>query len=220
MDARGLEFYVKTLKDRYSYGFKWLGRPYIQMPQDMVAIQELIWDVKPDYVIETGIAHGGGMVFIASILEAIGHGVAIGIDVDIRPQNRYEIERHCLTERIVMFKGSSTDMMVYSEIFQLIGKDKKVMVILDSNHTHDHVLKELNIYKDIVSLGSYMVCLDTIIEFLPEDSYPDRAWGKGNNPWTAVREFLSKNLNFTNDGLIEQKLLITSAPGGWLFRYR
>jgi cephalosporin hydroxylase len=218
MDKRGMRFYEDTLKDKYSYNFKWLGRPYIQMPQDMIAIQEIIWKVRPDFVIETGIAHGGGLVFCASILETLGHGYVFGIDVDIRRHNRYEIENHRMSKRIVMHEGSSTDMMIYGEIFQRIGKDKKVVVILDSNHTHDHVLKELNIYKDIVSVDSYLICLDTIIQFLPDDAYPDREWGVGSNPWTAVQEFLEHNNNFVSDRDIEQRLLITSAPDGWLRR--
>jgi cephalosporin hydroxylase len=217
-DERGMKFYRDTVGSRYTYNFEWLGRPYIQMPQDMIGIQEVIWQVKPDFIIETGIAHGGGLVFCASILEALGHGYVFGIDVDIRQHNRKEIENHRMFKRIVMHEGSSTDMAIYSEIFQRIGQDKKVVVILDSDHTHDHVLKELNIYKDIVSVGSYLICLDTIIQFLPEMSYPDRGWYIGNNPWTAVQEFLKVNKNFKNDESIEDRLLITSAPGGCLRR--
>ena len=218
MDARGLKFYRDTLKDKYSYNFKWMGRPYIQMPQDMIAIQEILWKVKPDYVIETGIAHGGGLVFCASVLEPIGRGNVFGIDIEIRQHNYHEIKNHPLSTRITMFEGSSTDMLMYSRMFSRIGRGKKVVVILDSDHTHDHVLKELNIYKDIVSVGSYLICLDTIIEFLPKDAYPDRAWKVGSNPWTAVQEFLKNNKNFESDQSIEDGLLITSAPGGWLRR--
>lgn len=220
IDERGMKFYRDTLASKYSYNFKWLGRPYIQMPQDMIAIQEIIWKVRPDFIIETGIAHGGGLVFCASILEALGHGYVFGVDVDIRRHNRYEIENHRMSKRIIMLEGSSTDILIYSEMFQRIGHDKKVVVILDSNHTHDHVLKELNIYKDIVSVGSYLICLDTIIQFLPDDAYSDREWKVGSNSWTAVQEFLKSNKNFENDESIENRLLITSAPGGWLRRMR
>lgn len=220
MDERGLRFYRDTLADKYSYNFEWLGRPYIQMPQDMIAIQEILWRVQPDYVIETGIAHGGGLVFCASVLEAIGAGVVIGIDVDIRKHNLEAIKKHRMKRRIALFEGSSTDMMLYSDIFQTIGRGKKVVVILDSDHSHDHVLKELNIYKDIVSVGSYLICLDTIIEFLPADAYPDKGWKVGSNPWTAVQAFLKNNKNFKNDDDIERRLLITSAPGGWLRRLK
>lgn len=213
-----LEFYRTMAMCRYMYNFTWLGRPYIQIPQDMIALQEIIWEVKPDYVIETGVAHGGGLVFIASILEAIGIGQVAGIDVDIRPHNRDEIENHPLAGRIHLFTGSSTDMMVYSKIFQAIGKNKKVLVVLDSNHSHKHVLDELNIYKDIVSVGSYMVCMDTIVEFLPPELNIGKDWGEGNNPWTAVKEFLKHNDNFEVDRSIEDKLWITCAPGGWLKR--
>jgi cephalosporin hydroxylase len=216
MDEKGLRFYRDTLGDKYSYNFTWMGRPYIQMPQDMIAIQEILWKVKPDFVIETGIAHGGGLVFCASILEAIGHGYVFGIDIDIREHNRVEIEAHRLNKRIIMHEGSSTDMMVYSSIFQSIGQGKKVVVILDSDHTYQHVLKELNIYKDIVSVGSYLICLDTVIQFLPVGSFPDREWEVNANPWTAVQDFLETNKNFVNDEEIEKRLLITSAPGGWL----
>ncbi len=218
-DERGMQFYRDTIGSRYTYNFEWLGRPYIQMPQDMIGIQEIIWLVKPDFIIETGIAHGGGLVFCASLLEALGHGYVFGVDVDIRQHNRVEIENHRMSKRIIMLEGSSTDILIYSEIFQQIGQDKKVVVILDSDHTHDHVLKELNIYKDIVSAGSYLICLDTIIQFLP-DNFPNRGWSVGNNPWTAVQEFLKDNNNFKNDESIEDRLLITSAPGGWLRRMR
>lgn len=220
MDKRALQFYVDTLKDKYSYGFTWMGRPVIQMPQDLIGIQEVIYKVQPDYVIETGIAHGGGLIFYASILEAMGHGEVIGIDIDIRKHNLEAIKEHQMNKRIRLYKGDSVSPELILKIEKRIGLNKKVVVILDSNHTYRHVFSEMNCYSPLVSVGSYLIVLDTIIEFLPSDSFPDRAWGRVDNPWTAVRDFLLINDSFEVDQEIEKKLLITSAPDGWLRRVR
>jgi cephalosporin hydroxylase len=215
-----LKFLIYSRKYKYSYNFDWLGRPFIQVPQDIVALQEIIWKTKPDLIIETGIAHGGGLIFYASMLELLGEGEVIGIDVEIRPHNRKEIEKHPLSKRIIMFEGSSTDDKIVKEVEKIVKRHKKVMVCLDSLHTHEHVLNELNIYSKFVSKGNYLVVFDTIIEFFPKGFFKDRPWDKGNNPYTAVKEFLKHNKNFVVDKEIENKLLITCAPGGYLLRVK
>ena len=180
-------------------------------------MQELIWNVKPDFIIETGIAHGGSLIFSASMLELIGgYGHVLGIDIDIREHNRVEIEKHPMFKRITMIQGSSTDPEIVKKVYAFAKDKKKILVVLDSFHTHDHVLKELELYSPLVSAGSYLVVFDTIIEDMPDDYFPDRPWGKGNNPKTAVWEFLKKNDRFVIDKEIENKLLITVTPDGYL----
>lgn len=215
-----LNFFVDSAKYNYSYNFAWLGRPIIQYPQDIVAMQEIIWEVKPDLIIETGIAHGGSLIFYASMLELLGKGKVLGIDIDIRKHNKKEIEKHKMFKRIKMIEGSSTDEKVIKEIKKIIKKHKKVLVCLDSLHTHNHVLRELELYSPFVSKGSYMVVFDTIIEYAPKGFYSSRPWDKGNNPKTAVDKFLKNNKNFIIDKKIEDKLLITVAPGGYLKRIK
>ena len=211
-----LEWLKESAKNKYSYNFNWLGRPIIQYPQDIIAIQELIWKIKPDIILETGIAHGGSLIHSASILEIIGKGKVIGIDIDIRKHNRIEIERHKLYKRIIMIKGSSIDKRTTKKVFKIVEKEKKVLVVLDSNHTHNHVLKELKLYSPLVKKNSYLVVFDTIIEDMPDYLFEDKAWGKGNNPKTAVWKFLKNNKRFKIDKNIENKLLITVAPDGYL----
>jgi len=206
-----------TSKYKYTYNFKWLGRPIIQFPQDVIAMQEIIWQVKPDLIIETGIAHGGSLIFHASMLELIGgDGQVLGIDIDIREHNRVEIEKHTMFKRITMIEGSSIDDNIIRKVYDSAKDKKQILVVLDSNHTHNHVLKELELYSKLVTKGSYLVVLDTIIEDMPEDFFPDRPWGKGNNPKTAVWKFLQTNGRFKVDREIESKLLITVAPDGYL----
>jgi len=202
---------------RYSYNFTWLGRPIIQFPQDIIAMQEIIWHVNPGLIIETGIAHGGGLIFYASILELIGNdGQVLGIDIDIRQHNRVEIERHAMFKRIKMIQGPSTDKHVVKRVYDFARGRKPVLVVLDSNHVHEHVLRELELYSPLVTKGSYLVVCDTVIEDMPEESFTARPWGKGNNPKTAVWEFLKSNDRFEIDKDIEHKLLITVAPDGYL----
>ena len=204
-------------KHKYSYNFSWMGRPIIQFPQDIIAMQEIVWQVKPELVIETGIAHGGSLVFYASMLELLGGDrYVLGIDVDIREHNRIAIEQHAMFKRIKMIQGSSLDAGVVREVYDFAKGRRRVIVALDSNHTHEHVLKELEFYSPLVAKGSYLVVFDTVIEDMPEDSFPDRPWGKGNNPKTAVRKFLETNHRFVVDKEIEEKLLITVAPDGYL----
>jgi len=205
-----------SAKYKYSYNFSWLGRPIIQFPQDIIAMQEIVWKVKPDLIIETGIAHGGGLIFYASILKLIDNGEVLGIDIDIRIHNKKEIKKHKMFKRIKMIEGSSTNEGVIKEVEKIVRKHKKVLVCLDSLHTHDHVLRELELYSKFVSKGSYLVIFDTVIEYMPKGFFKNRPWDKGNNPATAVRAFLKKNKNFIVDREIENKLLITAAPGGYL----
>jgi cephalosporin hydroxylase len=208
----------ESFKKQYEYNFTWLGRPIIQYPFDIIAIQELIWEVKPDLIIETGIAHGGSIIFSASMLEIIGKGSVIGIDIDIRKHNLAEIESHSMFKRIQLIEGSSIDLNVVQQVKKSAKANQRIMVFLDSNHTHEHVLQELNLYSQFVSIDSYIVVFDTFIEDLPEEFSNNRPWGKGNNPKTAVREFLQKNSNFVIDKNIEKKLLLTSAPDGYIKR--
>ena len=210
------EWFDTSLKYEYPYHFTWLGRPIIQYPQDIVVMQELIWKIKPDLVIETGIARGGSLIFTASILELIGKGDVIGIDIDIRKQNRKEIEKHHLFKRITIIEGSSIDKKIINDIFKRSAEKKKILVLLDSFHTHSHVLKELKAYSPLVKKGSYLVVFDTVVEDMPKNSFPNRPWDKGNNPKTAVNEFLKNNDRFKIDVNIERKLMITSSPSGFL----
>jgi cephalosporin hydroxylase len=205
-----------AFKHQYSYHFTWLGRPIIQFPQDMIALQEIIWDVKPDIIIETGIAHGGSLIFSASMLQLIGRGKVIGIDIDIRKHNKDEIKKHPLYKRIKMIEGSSVEPKIIKKVFSAVKDKKKIMVFLDSNHTHEHVLKELEAYSSLVKKGSYIIVFDTMVEDMPKNSFPNRPWNKKNNPKTAVREFLKKNKRFKVNKEFEEKLLITSSPDGFL----
>lgn len=211
------DWLLKTLPHHYSYNFRWMGRPIIQYPQDMIAMQEILWQVQPDLIVETGIAHGGSLVFYASICELIGKGEVLGIDIDIRTHNREAIESHPMFKRITLLEGSSTAPEVIAQI-KTIAANKKVLVVLDSDHTHEHVLAELRAYAPLVALGSYCVVFDTIIEDMPAALYPDRPWDIGNNPKTAVQAFLDESPDFSVDEGIEAKILITVAPGGYLRR--
>lgn len=227
------EFMLASTQPKYSYNFAALGRPIIQYPQDIVAAQELIWKVKPDLIIETGIAHGGSLILSASMLALLDYCDAVeagtlldprqpkrrvlGIDIDIRAHNRKAIEAHPMATRIDMLQGSSVAPEIIAEAHRHAA-GKRVLVFLDSMHTHAHVLAELEAYAPLVASGSYCVAFDTIIEDLPAGYYPDRPWDVGNNPKTAVREFLASHPEFEVDHDIEAKLLITVAPGGWLRR--
>ena len=211
------EWFDASSHYKYSYHFKWLGRPIIQFPQDIVAMQEVIWNVKPQLIIETGIAHGGSLIFYSSMLELIGdEGMVLGIDIDIRPHNRVEIENHSMFKRIKMIEGSSIDKDVISQVYEFAKYRAPILVILDSMHTYAHVLEELITYSPLVTKDSYLVVFDTVIEDMPKGFFQDRPWGKGNNPKTAILEFQKSNSRFEVDREIENKLLITVAPGGYL----
>lgn len=214
----------ETNRNGYTYNFSWLGRPIIQYPQDMVALQELIWRVQPELIVETGIAHGGSLIFYASMLElnAVCGGPkeaqVLGIDIEIRSHNRRAIQEHPMARRISMIEGSSTAPEVIAQVKERVRGRTRVLVCLDSNHTHDHVLAELEAYAPLTSQGSYCVVFDTLIEDMPPEMFPDRPWGPGNSPKTAVREYLKLHPEFEIDKRIENKLLITVAPDGYLRR--
>jgi cephalosporin hydroxylase len=217
----GRNFLAQTLRAKYSYNFMWMGRPIIQYPQDMVALQEIIWSVKPDCIIETGIAHGGSIIFSASMLELLGNdGIVIALDIDIRAHNRVLIESHPMKKRITMIEGSSTDPAIAARVRELAAQRSRIMVVLDSDHTHDHVLGELKLYAPCVSVGSYCVVFDGVIEDMPDGFYSNRRWGSGNNPKTAVLEYLKSNDHFEVDLELEHKLVVTAAPSGYLRRIR
>lgn len=228
------DFFNRSFSFKYPYNFEFLGRPIIQYPQDMVAMQELIWAVKPDLIIETGIAHGGSLIMNASMLalidmcEAIESSTSInpkvsnrkvlGIDIDIRSHNKTAIESHPMSSRIQMIQGSSVAPEIIDQVKEIAKDYKTVLISLDSNHTHDHVLAELNAYADLTSFNSYCVVFDTVVEDMPNDMFPDRPWGNGDNPKTAVWEFLKSHDEFIIDEQIQNKLMVTVAPDGYLKR--
>jgi cephalosporin hydroxylase len=234
LGSDGKNFFNNLCAYKYSYHFDWLGRPIIQFPQDIVAMQELIWSIKPDLIIETGIAHGGSLILSASMLalldmcEAIEAGENIdpkvsrrkvlGIDIDIRPHNRAAVEAHPMASRIQMIQGSSIAADIIEQVRSIAVNYSRILVCLDSNHTHEHVLAELQAYAPLTSLGSYCVVFDTVVEDMPKEMFPDRPWGPGDNPKTAVWEYLKTHTEFEIDKSIQHKLLITVAPDGYLKR--
>lgn len=222
LQAASREWVSQSAKHKYTYNFRWLGRPIIQLPQDVIAMQELIWSIRPDLIIETGIAHGGSLIFSASMLElnsACGgpqNAEVLGVDIDIRTHNREAIEAHPMFKRISMIQGSSIAPEVVEQVKAKAAGKQGVLVCLDSHHTHDHVLAELEAYAPLTSVGSYCVVFDTIIEDMPAEMFPDRPWGRGDNPKTAMREYLETHPEFEIDRSIPHKLLITAAPDGYL----
>lgn len=216
-DPTTLHVLKEMTNNRYSYRFTWMGRPIIQLPQDIIAMQELIWKTKPDVIIETGIAHGGSLIFSASMLELLGgDGMVVGVDIDIREHNRVEIEKHPMFKRINMIEGSSIDETIVQQVQKFTQRSKRVMVMLDSNHTCDHVLQELRLYSPMVTKDCYLVVFDTAIECLPDEFFPDRPWKKGNSPYTAVHKFLQENDRFLLDEEYPSKLMFSVAVDGYL----
>jgi cephalosporin hydroxylase len=212
-----LDWVAAIAPHNYTYNFTWLGRPVIQFPQDLAALQEIIWDTRPNLIIETGIAHGGSLIFHASMLQLLGNaGRVLGIDIDIREHNRAEIEAHPMFERIEMIQGSAIDDAIAGQAAAVAATAERVMVVLDSNHTHAHVLRELELYAPLVTMGCYLVVCDTLIEDMPAGSFPNRPWDKGDNPRTAVDAFLKTTNRFEVDTAIDAKLQISVAPGGYL----
>ncbi|KKI99136.1 cephalosporin hydroxylase family protein [Prochlorothrix hollandica] len=243
------QWLCEAISRKYAYGFTWLNQKIIQIPQDIYAIQEIIWRIKPDLIIETGVAHGGSLILSASMLALIDYCEAIssnqksldlyrpnklviGVDIEIRRSNRDSIETHPLSKMIELVEGSSTDLSIIDHIKSRAKKSKKILVFLDSNHTHNHVLQELKAYAPLVSIDSYCVVWDTGIEDLPSGFITDRPWGKGNNPKTAVIEYLRElesglyrgldnhRLKFVVDHKIEDSIIITAAPHGFLKRVK
>jgi cephalosporin hydroxylase len=211
------DLFLESCRYNYSYNFRWLGRPVIQYPQDLFAMQEILWEVKPELIIETGVAHGGSLVFYSSILELIGgQGRVLGIDIDIRTHNRAALECHPMFKRIDLLQGSSIDESIAGKVRDMARGKRSVLVALDSNHTHDHVLRELQLYAPLVTRGSYLVVFDTVADDMTPDLLGGRPWGKGNSPKTAVHEFLKTTDRFVIDKEFENKLLLTVAPDGYL----
>lgn len=233
MKARD-EFLEASIASQYSYNYFWMGRPIIQYPQDIMAVQELVWQVKPDLIIETGIAHGGSLILSASLLAMLEYCDAqeagemldparpkrrvLGVDIDIRNHNREAIEAHPMANRIHMIQGSSIAPEIIGEVHEKAKSAERVIVFLDSNHTHDHVLAELEAYAPLTSEQSYCVVFDTIVERLPRTMFKDRPWGPGDNPMTAVHSWLEDHPEFEIDHEIDAKLQISVAPNGFLRR--
>ncbi|GAB5511091.1 MAG: cephalosporin hydroxylase family protein [Hyphomicrobiales bacterium] len=230
------EFINASIASQYSYNFFWMGCPIIQYPQDIMAVQELVWQVKPDLIIETGIAHGGSLILSASMLALLEYSEAaekcdvvdtakpkrhvLGVDIDIRAHNREAIEKHPMFGRIEMLQGSSIDPAMVEQVSARAAQAERVMVFLDSNHTHDHVLEELRAYGPLASAGSYCVVFDTVVENLPVDTYDNRHWGPGDNPMTAVDAYLAETDMFEIDADMDAKLQIGVALRGYLKRVR
>jgi cephalosporin hydroxylase len=222
------DFLLQSIKDRYSYNFSWLTRPIIQYPQDIVAFQEIVSLVKPDLIIETGIAHGGSLVLSASMLCLLDvmEGLdprqsprkVVGVDIDIRPHNRQALDEHPLRFKMELIEGSSIDPVIIEKVRAHATGNQRVLVSLDSNHTHEHVLAELNAYANLVSENSYCIVFDTVVEDLPAGSFPDRPWDVGDNPKTAVQEWIKTHPEFEIDKSIDHKILISVAPDGYLRR--
>lgn len=229
-----LQWLEASMRKKYVYNFDWLGRPIIQYPQDIVAMQELIWQIKPDLIVETGIAHGGSLIMSASMLALLDycdaaesgqmldpsrpHRKVLGVDIDIRAHNRTAIKAHPMARRIDMIQGSSISPEIIAQVHKYAKGFQCILVFLDSNHTHDHVLTELEAYAPLVTPGSYCVVFDTFVEDMPDDLFPDRPWGPGNNPKTAVWEYIKTHTEFEINKSIQNKLLITVAPDGYLKR--
>lgn len=215
---KALDVLVESDQHGWSYQWSWLGLPIIQMPPDVIATQEIIWETKPQIIIETGVARGGSLILYASILQLIGEGKVIGVDIDIRAHNRDSIESHPMSKRIELIQGSSVDEGILKNIKSRIPVGARVMVILDSNHTHEHVFEELKLYAPLVTKGQFLIVADTVVEQIPAQTHRPRPWGPGDNPATALDAFLEGNKQFVRDPFVNAKLLISSSPGGYLRR--
>jgi len=209
---------VRADRYNYSYQWSWLGLPIIQLPPDIVALQEIVWETRPTVIVETGLARGGSLIFYASLLELLGRGKVIGIDIDLRDHNRRAIEQHPLAGRVTLIDGSSTSPATHTAVRRQITKDDAVMLVLDSDHEHTHVLTELRMYAPLVTPGHFLVVADTVIEDIPPQAHRPRKWGPGNNPKTALRAFLAENSDFEIDEYVNAKLLQTASPQGYLRR--
>jgi len=220
LQTQAQQLFAAADKHDYSYVWKWLGMPIIQVPADIVATQEIIWETRPTLIVETGVARGGSLIFYSSILQLLGEGEVLGIDIDVRQHNREAIESHPLGHRVRLIQGSSVEPHVVEQVARRAASAARVLVVLDSNHTHDHVLAEMRAYADLVTAGSYLIVADTIVDKIPGHLHRNRPWGPANNPATAVRAFLRERDDFVADLEVNGKLLLTSSPGGYLKRLR
>ena len=208
---------------KYVYSFAWMGRPIIQLPEDMIRLQEVIWDLKPDVLVETGVAHGGSLIFYASLFEAMGHGRVVGIDIEIRPHNREAIESHPMKKRIELLEGSSTAPEIVEQVKSMVKPGETVLVVLDSNHTKDHVLSELRAYGPLVSVGSYIVATDGVMEQVQGGPRTDSDWD-WNNPKAAAHAFVAEDSRFVieeptfpfNEGVVTTR--VTYWPDAFIKR--
>ncbi len=218
--AKLLDAQISLDKYKFGYQFSWLGLPIIRLPDDIVVFQQLVWELKPSRIIEVGVARGGSVLLSASLLEILGvpGGKVIGVDIEIRPHNRDAIENHPLAARIELIEGDSVNVKTLNHVESALQGEEADIVVLDSNHTHDHVLRELEFYSRLLRVGGYLVCPDTVIEHFPPGHFADRPWDVGNNPLTAVFEFLSKNRNFTIDTRYSSLAAISESPSGYLVR--
>ncbi len=218
LKQKSIEWMIDADKYKYSYNFSWMGRPIIKYPADMIVQQELIWSLRPDLIIETGIAHGGSIIFSASMMKMMGiNGEVIGVDIDIREHNRILIESHPMSDIIKMYQGSSIDINIIKKIQKKANKHKTILVILDSCHSQEHVLNELRLYSQFVTKNSYIILPDTFIEFFPKGYFAkDRPWDKGNNPYTALKIFLNNNDNFKIDKDLSSKACISETIDGYI----
>ena len=220
LQADALSVLERSDRHGWSYTWSWLGIPVIQVPEDIVTMQQIVWETRPEVVIETGVARGGSLLLYASILDMVGEGKVIGIDIDIRAHNRDSVERHPLAHRVSLIEGSSIDSTVVAQVREETAGCKRVMVVLDSDHTHDHVLAELRAYGPMVTVGQFLVVADTVVEQLPLQTHRPRPWGPGDNPATALGEYLREVDWFERDAFHNERLLLTSSPGGYLRRVR
>lgn len=221
LKKEALSLLIKADQYNWIHQTTWLGQPILQFPQDMFALQEIIYRTRPEYIVEVGVAWGGSLLFYSSLMEVVGGKKIIGIDVYIPPDLKKRLNSYGrLSRRLVLINGSSVEQDTIDQVKKLIGNSKKVLVILDSYHTHEHVLKELRAYSPFISKGNYLICGDTVVEDIPVQKHRPRPWGPGNNPKTAVRQFLKENRNFQVDLQIENKLLLTCDPGGYLLKVR
>lgn len=217
LHAKALEVLVEADHYRWIHQSSWMGEPLLNLPQDMFAIQDIIWRTRPDFIIEVGVAWGGGMLFTATLLEILQGQKVIGIDIFIPPDLRERLASHGrLSDRLVLIEGSSTSDETLEKVRKLLSGSRKALVILDSYHTHEHVLKELRAYAPFVEKGQYLICGDTVVEHIPEQTHRARPWGPGNNPATAIQEFLLETDRFVVDKKIDQRLLFSCHPGGYL----
>ena len=212
-----------TELDRYDYTYlwSWMGVPIIQMPADIMATQEVVWTTKPDVIIETGVARGGSVLFMASLLEMIGKGKVIGVDIDIRAHNRETIQEHPMSKRVEMIEGGSADDDTLEKVRALIPEGASVMVVLDSDHSRDHVLAECRAYAPLITPGCYLVVADTLVGHVSEENAPkkrSKIWFKGNEPLSALNDFIFENSDFEVDEVLNGKLVLSSSPGGYVRR--
>lgn len=217
LKKKAMEVLVEADKHRWIHQTKWFGQAILNLPQDMFAIQEIIYRTRPKFIIETGVAWGGSLLFYSTLMEVLGGEKIIGIDLYMPPDLKERLNSYGkLSSRLALIEGSSVDESTVERVRSITGGSKEVMLILDSYHTHEHVLKELRLYSPFVGKGFYIVCGDTVVEDIPEQTHRTRPWGPGDNPKTALRQFLLENDRFIVDKKTENKLLFTCNPDGYV----